>query len=275
MEEVERHINEWLSFCQRSYSTTTVKMYRCVINQLLNFVGRNGKQLSSSAIENFLDSKYKAGGSKRLFNTYRIVIRSFCNFRQRRYGIESPANNIQKIREGRTSPRVLTEEEYKFVINFVKSPMDRDILIWLGNTGCRKEEFRQLKWGDIDPQLKFIRIVGKGGRHRVVPLNDTCREILQRYRRLPDDSPLQISAKYPGIEGSSWLCRRISRKTKMKQFGSHALRHRFATAMLRKGVDLFTISKILGHASIKTTEIYLHLNNDDLYGATAVLDVLD
>lgn len=275
MEKVKQHIEEWLSFCNRSYAKTTCRIYACVIGQLFHHVSQNGQKLSAAAIENFLDSKYKAGSSKRLFNTYRIVIRSFCNFRQRKYGIESPAKNIPKIREGRTSPRVLSSEEYKFILNFV-SGMDRDILLFLGNTGLRKEEFRQLRWGDIDSQLKYVRVMGKGDKTRIIPINATVREILLKYRRLPNDQFLQISAKYYGIEGSSWLCRRISRKNPgMKPFGSYALRHFFATQLLRKGISLYVIQRILGHSSIKTTEMYLHLTNYDLYGATDVLDVLD
>jgi len=264
-------VNDWLSFCNRSYSAATCKTYRCVILQLQNHISQNGQQLTSQAIEDFLDSKYKAGGSKREFNTYRMVIRSFCNWRQRKYEIPSPANNIPKIREGRTSPRVLTEEEYKFIVDFVDGT-DRDILLFLGNTGIRKEEFRNLKWSDVSVDMKYVRVIGKGDKTRIVPLNNICREILQKYKRLSNDQPLQISARYPGIEGASWLCRRIGRKTKMPKFGAHAIRHRFATEMIRKGVSIYKVSKILGHSSIKITEsIYIHLLPIDLLGETDCL----
>lgn len=269
MEEVKKQIEKWLSFCDRSYSAATIKTYRCVIYQMLRCIEKNGQQLSSSSIEDFLDSKYKAGGSRKQFNTYRMILRSFCNWRQRKYEIPSPANNIPKIREGNTSPRVLTEEEYKFIVDFV-SGTDRDILLFLGNTGLRKSEFASLKWGDVNPQ--FIRVLGKGRKTRVVPLNNTCREVLQKYKRLANDEPLQISQRYPGPENCSWLCRRISRKTGMPKFGSHAIRHRFATQLIRKGISIYKVSKILGHASIKiTSDIYVHLVPQDLFGTTDCL----
>lgn len=273
MEKVETHIEEWLEFCQRSYSVATCRVYACVIRQLLQHISQNGQKLSSESIEAFLDGKYKAGGSRREFNHYRNIISSFCNWRQRRYGIENPANSIPKIKEGRSSPRVLSPEEFKFIVDFVKSPMDKDILRFLAATGVRKEEFRQLTWSCVDPQLKFIRVVGKGDKIRVVPINATVREILLKYKRLPDDQHLQIAAKYYGIEGSSWLCRRIHRKTGMKPFGSHAIRHYFATELIRKGVSIYKVSRLLGHASVKTTEsIYIHLMPIDLLGITDVLD---
>lgn len=271
--ELKSQIDEWLSFCDRSYSVATCRVYKCVIGQLYRHIETDGRELSVAAIENFLDSKYRGGGSRREFNHYRNISRSFCNWRQRKYGIESPASSIPKIKEGKSTPRVLSEEEYKFIVDFVGEGMDRDILLFLGNTGCRKEEFRQLKWGDIDKQLKYVRIHGKGDKMRVVPINATVREILQKYQRLADSEALQISARYPGIEGSSWLCRRICRKTGMRKFGSHALRHRFATELIRKGVSIYKVSKILGHSSIKITEsIYIHLLPIDLLGITDVLD---
>lgn len=272
MDKLKSHIQEWYIFCQRSYSTATVKTYSCVIGQLLNHITQNGQQLSARAIENFLDSKYQAGGSRREFNTYRIVIRSFCNWRCRKYQINSPANSIPKLREGQSTPRVLSQDEFKFIVNFVDG-MDRDILLFLGNTGLRKEEFRNLMWSDIDQQLKYVRVAGKGNKTRVVPLNETCRDIVLKYKRLEVDESLQISQRYPGPEGASWLCRRISRKTGMKKFGAHAIRHYFATELIRKGVSIYKVSRILGHSSVKTTEqIYIHLVPIDLLGITDVLD---
>lgn len=273
MEKVETHIEEWRSFCQRSYSVATCRVYACVIKQLMQHISANGQKLSGESIENFLDGKYKAGGSRREFNHYKNIISSFCNWRQRRYGIENPANSIPKIREGKSTPRVLSPEEYKFIVDFVGEGMDRDILLFLGNTGIRKEEFRQLTWSCVDQQLKFVTIRGKGDKIRVVPCNATVREILLKYERLPDDQRLQIAAKYYGIEGSSWLCRRIFRKTGMKKFGSHAIRHYFATELIRKGVSIYKVSRLLGHASVKITEsLYIHLVPADLLGITDVLD---
>ncbi len=267
-------INEWLSFCERNYTATTVRIYRCVIRQLLRYVSANGngKQFTATSIESFLDFKYKDGGSKRQFNTYRDIIRSFCNWQCRKFGVTNPTTSIAKIKEGRQSPRVLSPNEYSFILKSV-SGMDHDIISFLGNTGLRRDEFRRIKWKDIDQQLKFVRINGKGDKTRVVPLNNTAKHVLLKYKRLDDCESLQIAAKYYCSEGSSWLCRRISCKTGMKRFGSHAIRHFFATELIRKGVSIYKVSQILGHSSIKITEqIYIHLLPIDLYGVTDVLD---
>lgn len=273
MENLREQIDGWELFCQRSYAATSVKMYKCVIEQLYRHIERNGQIFNAASIEDFLDSKYRNGGSKRLFNTYRIVVMSFCNWRQRKFNVESPAKNIPKIKEGRSSPRVLSQEEFKFIVDFVKSPMDKDILLFLANTGLRRSEFANLRWNDFSADLKYVRVIGKGDKTRVIPLNNTCKEILQKYPRLPDQ-PLQLAMRYPGPENCSWLCRRISRKNPaMKPFGSHSLRHYFATQLIRNNVSLFKVSKILGHSSVKITEsCYIHLTPVDLLGITDVLD---
>lgn len=104
-------------------------------------------------------------------------------------------------------------------------------------------------------------------------LNSTCKELLLKYRRGADNELLQIATRYPGPEGSSWLCRRISKNASIIRFGSHALRHYFATQLIRKGVSIYKVSRLLGHSSVQTTEsIYIHLLPLDLLGTTDVLD---
>jgi site-specific recombinase XerD len=272
MEEVKNQINEWLLYCERNYAWSTREMYTCVMKQLLNHIKQNGQELTSSAIEKFLDDKYRSGRTRRCFNAYRDVISSFCGWRKKKYGIESPVKEVEQIKENNEEPRVLSEKEFQFVVDYARG-MDKDILIFLGNTGLRREEFRSLKWGNIDPHLKFIKVTGKGNKHRIVPLNSACREVIEKYKRLSDDEPFQISQRYPGREGASWLCNRICKKTGMKKFRVHAIRHYFATELIRKGVSIYKVSKILGHTSVKTTEqIYIHLVPIDLLGITDVLD---
>ncbi len=269
---LREHINEWLSFCRRSYSTATYDMYRCVIFMLFQYISQNGQQLTSIAVENFLDNKFKNGGSRREFNTYLIVVRSFCNWRLKKYGIESPVHKISFIREDPPKQRVLSEEEYRLCLHAAKG-MDADILIFFANTGIRKEEFRNIRWGDIPMDMKFLRITGKGRKFRIVPLNENCREVLRRYKRLPDNQPLQFTQRYPGGESASWMLRRIAQKIGIPRAGIHSVRHYFATSCIRKGINIYKLSKILGHSSVATTEeIYLHLAPVDLIGITDILD---
>ena len=272
MSELQTQITNWLSFCQRSYAAPTVDMYSCVIGQLYNHIAQNGQMLTSQAVENFLDGKLNNGSSRQLFNRYLIVMRSFCNWREQKYDIPSPIHRISFISENPPKQRVLSQSEYQLCLQHSQG-MDNDIFVFLGNTGLRRSEFANLKWNNIPTDLKYIHIVGKGRKQRIVPLNETCKEMLRKYRRLPDGESIQFTQKYTGAEGCSWLCQRVSRKIGVPRFGAHAIRHYFATELIRKGVSIYKVSKILGHSSVRTTEqIYIHLMPIDLLGITDVLD---
>ena len=121
--------------------------------------------------------------------------------------------------------------------------------------------------------MQFIRIFGKGRKQRVVPLNHTCRQILEQYKGDNGDGTIPIAQRYPSKEGLYWMCRKINRNAKLEPFGLHAFRHFFATKLIRKGVSLIKVSKILGHSSVKTTEkVYCHLIPIDLIGETDCLE---
>ncbi|MCH7559457.1 MAG: tyrosine-type recombinase/integrase [Planctomycetes bacterium] len=270
MEENER-VKEWLSFCQRSFSKNTCIQYRCVIGQLLKHISANGNEISTIAVERFLDEKLQRGYSRKQFNCYLIAIRSFSAWKEKRYNIPSLVHKIPFISEDPPKQRCLTEEEYRLLLLNTKG-MDRDIILFIGNTGIRKAEFAGLKYKDIPIDLKYIKIIGKGRKQRIVPLNDVSRAVLQNYPRLADGEYLQISQRYPGGEGASWMLRRIAKKIGIPRCGLHSLRHRFATRCIEKGMNIFKLSLILGHSSVLTTQgIYLHLTPQSLYGETDCL----
>lgn len=272
MKALKEQIEGWMGFCERSFTNDTVKQYRSISKMLSDHIAANGKAFTQEAVENFLCNKLEKGGSRRLWNCYLICIRNFAKWREQKFDVPSSIHKIQFLKQDPPKQRVLSEEEYQLCLQHTHG-MDKDILLFMGNTGLRREEFRNLKWSDIDSQLRFIRVSGKGRKQRIVPLNETCREILKKYPHLSTNEYLQISRRYPGGEGSSWLCRRLSKHLGIPQFGVHAIRHYFATEMIKRGVNIYKLSKILGHNSVVTTQnIYVHLLPFDLLGETDILD---
>ena len=145
------------------------------------------------------------------------------------------------------------------------------IIELLSHTGLRRAEFFGLTWDCISPDLKYLKLSGKGRRARTIPLNETCRNILRSYERI--DGPFQLSRRYPGTQGTYWLCIRLARDIGIKKFGPHALRHLFCTRLVKAGVSIYLVSKLMGHSSVLTTsKIYAHILNEDLLGQTDVLD---
>ncbi len=271
MEDLRSQIKDWMTVCHRNYSDNTCSMYHSVLYQLSLYLASDGQTLTREAVEGYLDDKLKQGCSRALFNKYLIAIRSFATWRKRVSNTTSPVHAIPFIKEDPPNQRVLSDKEFEICLEHTKR-MDNDIILFLGNTGLRRTEFRDLNWDDIDTQLRFVSVEGKGRKRRVVPLNFTCQDVIRKYKRLPGE-PFQLSQRYPGQRGASWLCTRIATETGIPQFGVHAIRHYFATMMIKKGVSIYKLSRILGHASVTTTErIYLHLVPVDLLGLTDCLD---
>ena len=123
------------------------------------------------------------------------------------------------ISEDPPKQRVVYAEEYALILKHVRG-MDRDIFEFLASTGLRRDEFHRLQWDCISSDYQSIKLKGKGRKARVIPLNNTCCEILRRYERI--DGPLQLSQRYPGKTGTYWLCKRLARDIGIPRFGPHS-----------------------------------------------------
>jgi integrase/recombinase XerD len=111
---------------------------------------------------------------------------------------------------------------------------------------------------------------GKGNKARTVPLNDICRDVLERNRV---DDTFAFLQRWGSRSGHNALCRRLAGRASIEPFGPHALRHYFATRLIREGIPMKVVSLILGHSSIAMTEqIYCHIAPVDLIGITDRLD---
>lgn len=148
---------------------------------------------------------------------------------------------------------------------------DRAILVLLYGTGIRASECAMLKEEDIDMGNRTIQVLGKGGHSRVIPLNNEVLEVLQRYRLARGE----LSSKtgfFRSRNGNQMSRNAIYERVRTlgersginKRLSPHRLRHTFATHLVKEGVDLLTISKLLGHRQMSSTQIYLHLTAEDL-----------
>ena len=143
----------------------------------------------------------------------------------------------------------------------------------------RREEVRNMKISDIDPERMLVNVVqGKGKKDRPTTLSIKALELLRQYYKL--EKPVNFLFENSYIKGKQLSCSTLSkifitaakRAGIKKKVSFHTLRHCFATHMLERGVNIKIIQKFLGHTSIKTTSIYLHLANIDLGSITSPLD---
>ena len=191
-----------------------------------------------------------------------------------------PVTMVPFGKRPKTLPVVLGRQEVDELLRCTKNHKQRMFLTTLYATGMRFSEAANLRIVDIDSQRMQIRITqGKGAKQRQVPLSPRLltelREYWIQYR--------PISLLFPGKMSDKQYCdtsiqKAIKASAQLanikKDVTPHTLRHSYATGLLEAGVDLLTISRLLGHASFATTMIYLHCRQEHLHSAPSPLDWL-
>jgi site-specific recombinase XerD len=176
----------------------------------------------------------------------------------------------------RKLPFVLNEEQVHRLLDApprdtVIGLRDRAMLVLLYGTGMRASECAMLCDEDVDLDHATIRVTGKGGHERTLPLNASVVESLSLYRehrgvQLPH-RPFFLSRSNKALSRNAVYerVRKYGRQSKVNaQLSPHKLRHTFATHLVRAGVNLVTIRDLLGHRQLSSTQIYLHVTAEDL-----------
>ena len=151
----------------------------------------------------------------------------------------------------------------------------RPILIFALNTGCRKEEMLSLRWQNVDLRHGFINITKtKNGESRKLPLNEPLREMLsQQIRRIGCEFVFYDPEMGRRFQDERRSFGTALRKAGITDFHFHDLRHTYASQMVMAGVDLTTVSRLLGHKTLAMTLRYSHLAPEHLSNAVDALAV--
>ena len=131
-------ITKWLEYCKKSYSSDTNRCYKSIFKQLLLYImdgESNSAEFNAEVVESWLTQKLESCGSRQTYNCYLTTIRSFCNWRLKKYGLKSDIKTIPKLKMNRKTPRVLSEAEFRFIVDYCELAIDKHILLFLGNTG--------------------------------------------------------------------------------------------------------------------------------------------
>lgn len=237
---------------------------------------------STEALRDFLRHLEQQELSPRSRARALSALRGFLRYLLARGRIEQDPTELLRVREGRRRlPRALAPEEVERLLEApdVSTPegiRDRAMLEVAYGCGLRVSELVGLQLGDIDPEEGLVRVRGKGGKHRLVPIGDEAVRWVERYLReaRPGFAPR-------GAEGGVFLSRR-GRPLTRQWFGKllkrhamvagiaadrvspHVLRHSFATHLLAGDADLRAVQAMLGHARIVTTEVYTHVDRERL-----------
>jgi integrase/recombinase XerC/integrase/recombinase XerD len=189
---------------------------------------------------------------------------------------QNPADLVASPKRASKLPRALSREEVAALLERIpaRTPLelrDRALLELAYSCGLRCEEIVNLDSGSLDFESEQLRVAGKGGRERVVPVGEHAQRAVERYLALSrprllarrEEPALFVSVRGRRLSPSD-VTRRLDRWVKEAALAGgispHSLRHSFATHLLEGGADLRTIQELLGHSSISTTQIYTRVD---------------
>lgn len=253
---------EYLS-SRYSLSPATVTKDELSLRLLTDVVGGNTalKAIKSKKIEQFKKVCLARGCEAVTVNGYLRHIKAAFGVGEEWYkGYKRPKIKMCKV--GKRLPRALTPAQIDLLLTRAKEhwPALYPLLVFYLWTGVRRKEALSLEWQDINfGENPFARIKGKGDKERVVPLQAPVVEMLQPIQR--DIGPVFIQVHLDTI--THWF-QKLARECQIKA-RLHDLRHSCATYMLASGTPLKVVQKILGHASVTTTEIYAEVLVETLH----------
>jgi site-specific recombinase XerD len=228
------------------------------------YFGRSPEEMGEGEIreyQRYLVEEKKSSWA--FFNQTVCALRFFYGQTLKREGV---VKQIPFPRQEKRLPEVLSVGEVSKLFAYVLSLIHRTILQTMFASGLRLSEALNLKPGDIDSKRMVIRVrQGKGRKDRYVTLSPTLLETLREYykARRPKGEWLfpNRTGKYPIHQTAvQRACRQASLVARLgKRVTTHTMRHSFATALLEAGTDLRTIQILLGHGSLSTTAVYLHI----------------
>ena len=274
-------IKEFVSDCMvRNLSIRTIKSYK---NNLLLFSKwiniENLNDINSIKIKEYIQFKKDSGKKATYVNTIIKSLNSFYSYLlEEEYIVKNPMKRVKFLKEQKTLIMTFNDDEVKRMLSVTKgnsfmATRNRLILALFIDTGIRNLELCQLKVKNIHDN--YILLNGKGNKDRAVPLSPYTIKALSKYlryrseRNIVDEEYLILSCygHMMTVEGNEHIVKGIGKKANVRselRCSPHTFRHYFAQKNLMNGNDIYSISKLLGHANISITQTYLRSINDEL-----------
>lgn len=287
----------------RNYSDMTIKSYERDLDKFFKFILGEGvlmDEVDSIVIRNFLTEELNSGVSKRSCKRRLSSLKHFYTYLCREKIVkDNPFLMVQSPKTDKTFPHALYKDQVQEILKANAKRTDdlaiRDqaILSLLYYCGLRASELVNLKVQDINLKNRFVRVMGKGRKERLVPFTLECKDAVQNYMdkvrpsllaKKKVETPYLFLSDYPYdpakmIQDPNDPTKLIQKEPKMTTRGlesildsieektgtfvglhPHVLRHSFATHLLENGADLRVIQELLGHTSINATQVYTHIS---------------
>ena len=250
----------------KRYSPNTISTYVSCLEQFNRFIQKKGLQINEATIYQYLMSLVEKGYSRSSQNQHLNAIKFYL---EKVLKQESKAYYIERPLKKRKLPVVLSEKEIQLILSNLGNLKHKALLSLIYSCGLRVGEALNLKINDLDSDRMLISVRnGKGEKDRMVPLAPNVLKLLRTYYKQYQPSDYLFNGAeqgpYSATSIRNVLKRAVYKSYIKKNVTPHTLRHSYATHLLEKGTDLRYIQVILGHSSVKTTEIYTHVSTKNL-----------
>jgi integrase/recombinase XerC len=277
-QEIQSFI-DYLRF-EKRYSVHTVISYQTDLADFFTYLNSQFgnltiKEITSSLIRSWLAQLKEADLTSKSINRKISSLRSFFKFLLKTGVIDAtPMNNIIAPKIGRRLPVFIKEEDTKKLIETLnrssedwKTLNGKMLITLFYATGMRLNELISLKEKQIDFSRSQIKVLGKGNKERIIPLNKEVCDIIKEYQRLKKkdfgnamdmllvtENGTKMYPKYAYLLVKKYL----GEVSTLDKKSPHVLRHTFATHLMNNGADLNAVKELLGHSSLAATQVYTH-----------------
>lgn len=268
---------DYISF-EKRYSVKTVQAYTNDLEQFFSFIENTFsfvsiQEVKHTHIRNWISQLSDNGIGARSINRKISTLKSLYKFLQKNnYVAQNPMCKVISPKVAKKLPVFMNESTLTRINTDIAEESDYVsymhglIVELLYQTGMRRFELLNIQISDIDFAQNQLKVLGKGNKERIIPLNKSLCNLLNRYIdernkiakghsylfSLPNGKPLYEKYIYTAVK------KELAKYTTMENVSPHVLRHTFATHMLNRGADLNAVKELLGHAGLAATQVYTH-----------------
>ncbi|MEO9021664.1 MAG: tyrosine-type recombinase/integrase [Ginsengibacter sp.] len=275
-------IQEFLNYLtfQKRYSENTIISYQNDLTGFFDFIClqykiNNVEEITPSLIRTWLASLKENKSSSKTINRKISSLRSFFKYQLRMKTIStSPVATVSSLKVSRRLPSFINKKDISTLLNndffpdTFKGKTDFLIFEILYQTGIRRSELIHLKEKNIDKAECVIKVLGKGNKERLIPVNKQLLQLIDEYliekrTQFPETSDQELLInKKGGILDPKYVYNIVkaylNKVSTNERKGPHVLRHSFATHLTNNGAPINAIKELLGHTSLAATQIYTH-----------------
>jgi|SRR5690625_4301984 len=279
---IERHVDEYITFLkiEKGLSPASLSSYKQDLKHYLMFLDEQGvtslEEVDTDMLIGFIKYMTGKGLSSKTISRTQSTLRNFHQFLLNQDVIQvNPAIKLTAVRGEKKLPEYLTIEEMETLLatpdDSPAGMRDSTMMEVLYASGIRVSELISIKRPDVNTEMGFIRVRGKGSKERIVPITDFVARQLDEYissirprlLKTEDTEDLFITNRGRGFTRQG-LWKTIKKYELLsginKNITPHTFRHSFATHLIENGADLRAVQEMLGHSDISTTQIYTQIS---------------